>query len=498
MNTKHIKSLIIFCFTCLSLPVLGQNYEDDALTYSQSDLIGTARIKAIGGSQVALGGDLGTFGINPAGVAFYRSSDLGITFNFKNISSKASYLGTDTDEPFSKFTVPQFGLVIANSRNDNDGSFNGRWNNFAFGLSYMRTKDFNNKYAYQGYNENSSITSYFADLAYDAYGGENMPDINNPLYIEDVAYAAGIIDTGTVGGAPTFIGLSEFGDVQQFREAETKGGLSETSITLGANYGNQLFLGAAFTYVNIRQERNTYYSEYDINDPSYPFDITNFDYIRDYEQKGAGFNAKIGAIYLPVRDLRIGASIQTPTFIKFEEDNYDEISTLESNGESYSSNVQTGFDYDIRTPLKINAGIAKFFGDQGFLSADVEFVDYSNIDFDSDDRITNSIVNDEVEARFTNAVNFRVGGEYKLDLISLRLGYAYFGTPYSGETEEDYSRNYFTGGLGYRYNNIYVDLTGVYHQSTMTHVPYTTGDLMPVADIDQNNLGIMLTVGTRF
>src|SRR3546814_5843854 len=52
--------------------------------------------------------------------------------------------------------------------------------------------------------------------------------------------------------------------------------------------------------------------------------------------RSTGFNAKIGAIYLPVRDIRIGASIQTPTFIKIEEDNYDEISTLESNGQSYS------------------------------------------------------------------------------------------------------------------------------------------------------------------
>src|SRR3546814_16097478 len=80
--------------------------------------------------------------------------------------------------------------------------------------------------------------------------------------------------------------------------------------------------------------------------------------------RSTGFNAKIGAIYLPVRDIRIGASIQTPTFIKIEEDNYDEISTLESNGQSYSSSVEGTFDYDVRTPLKINAGLAKFFGDR--------------------------------------------------------------------------------------------------------------------------------------
>ncbi|HEY9560155.1 MAG TPA: hypothetical protein VIR29_05130, partial [Anseongella sp.] len=305
------------------------------------------------------------------------------------------------------------------------------------------------------------------------------------------------IDSAVFGGEPTFIGLSEFGGMQQFREVKSKGGTAETSITLGGNFGNQLFLGAALTYVNVRQEITSFYSEYEINDPSYPFNITSFDYIREYEQRGTGFNAKIGAIYLPVRDIRIGASIQTPTFIKIEEDNYDEISTLESNGQSYSSSVEGTFDYDVRTPLKINAGLAKFFGDQGFLAADVEFVDYSRIDFDSEFRDFNADINQRVSERFTNAVNFRVGGEYKLDMVSLRLGYGYFGSPYSS-TEGDFSRSYFTGGLGYRYNNVYLDLAAIYNQYNTTQSPYIAGDVTPVADVDLNKIGIMLTVGTRF
>ncbi|HYH56708.1 MAG TPA: hypothetical protein VD772_08860, partial [Anseongella sp.] len=239
MTKEYIKIALAICITALSVPALAQNYEDDALLYSQSDLIGTARIKSIGGAQVALGGDLGTFGINPAGVAFYRRSDLGISFMYNNISNKADYLGNNTNDAFGKVTVPQFGLVIANARAENDGSFNGRWNNFAFGISYLRTQDFNNTFSYQGFNETSSITSFFADLAYETYGGTGLPDVDDPFYLEDVAYAAGVIDDAEIGGQPTFIGLSENGNVQQYREIATKGGVSETSITLGGNYGNQ-------------------------------------------------------------------------------------------------------------------------------------------------------------------------------------------------------------------------------------------------------------------
>lgn len=502
MSKTYIKTFFAISMALLTGSVAAQNYEDDALLFSQSELIGTARVKSIGGAQVALGGDLGTFGINPAGVAFYRSSDLGISFMYNNTTNQATYLGNNTDDPFGKITVPQFGLVIANAKSDNDGSFNGRWNNFAFGISYLRTHDFNNEFSYNGFNETSSITSFFADRAYDTYGGAGTPDIDNPFYLEDVAFAAGVITDAEVDEQPTFIGLSEFGNVQQYREVSTKGGVSEASITLGGNYGNQLFLGAALTYVNVRQENETYYSEYDINDPSYPFDITEFDYLRTYEQRGAGFNAKFGAIYVPVKDIRLGLSVQSPSFIKFEEDNSDDIVTLESNGESYSSGISGNFDYNIRTPMKINAGLAKFFGDQGFLSADVEFLDYSTMDFDSDFNETDNIVNGQIEERFRNAVNFRVGGEYKIDLISLRLGYAYFGNPYEN-TEADFSRDYFTAGLGYRYNNIYLDLAGIYNQSNTTQVPYIASgesgqDVSPVADIEQNRLGVMLTVGTRF
>src|SRR3546814_4746682 len=50
----------------------------------------------------------------------------------------------------------------------------GRWNNFAFGISYLRTNDYNNKYSYQGFNENSSITYFFADQAYSRYGGSQI------------------------------------------------------------------------------------------------------------------------------------------------------------------------------------------------------------------------------------------------------------------------------------------------------------------------------------
>src|SRR3546814_8278531 len=86
----HIKTLAILSLSFLSFPVLAQNYEDDALKFSESELIGTARIKDIGGAQVALGGDLGTFEINPAVIAFYRSSDLGLSFHLHNTSNQRS------------------------------------------------------------------------------------------------------------------------------------------------------------------------------------------------------------------------------------------------------------------------------------------------------------------------------------------------------------------------------------------------------------------------
>ena len=48
----------------------------DALLYSQDNLNGTARFRAMGGAFGALGGDLSSLNVNPAGSAIFVNNQL--------------------------------------------------------------------------------------------------------------------------------------------------------------------------------------------------------------------------------------------------------------------------------------------------------------------------------------------------------------------------------------------------------------------------------------
>lgn len=463
------------------------NYEDQALMYSQTELQGSARIQAIGGAQVTLGGEIGSFGINPAGIGFYRGSDIGVSLQYDNQSSTSTYFGNQTDANRGKVTLPQIGIVFGSSRRPNDGSFNQRWNNFSFGVNYNRVHNFNGRYTYEGHNPASGIGGFFADVAFEEGLGDG--DATN---IGEAAWDAGVVDEDQDGN---LIAAGELGDLWQYRDVETKGSLSETNFTVGGNYSNRLYLGLSVGLVNVRQEYNVYHAEDDIADDAFP-EIEYIDYYGDRKTTGTGFNVKAGFIYRILEDLRIGASVQTPTWLNLEDEEVHDVITNISDGY-----LNTFYDYEIRTPFKVNAGIAKFFSDKGYITADIEYVDYAGSEFDSDNGGLNRDINGFITERFTNAVNVRLGGEYRLENnVSLRLGYAYFGSPEKSDDDKLFDKHYFTGGLGYRYQNIYIDLTGKYHQFNTLEVPYTSSidPEGPLADIERNRFGLMLTVGTRF
>ena len=74
----------------------------DALRYSENNYYGTARSIAMGNAFTALGGDLGSIGLNPAGSAVNGYSQFTLTPNISIISTAAQYNGTpSTSSVFS-------------------------------------------------------------------------------------------------------------------------------------------------------------------------------------------------------------------------------------------------------------------------------------------------------------------------------------------------------------------------------------------------------------
>lgn len=74
----------------VSAQALAQE-EADALRYSRTTTGGTARAQAIGGAAGSLGGDVSAAHVNPAGLGFFRTSEVVITpgFNFRTIKHRS-------------------------------------------------------------------------------------------------------------------------------------------------------------------------------------------------------------------------------------------------------------------------------------------------------------------------------------------------------------------------------------------------------------------------
>src|SRR5690606_41963205 len=82
---------------------------------------------------------------------------------------------------------------------------------------------------------------------------------------------------------------------------------------------------------------------------------------------GNGFNAKVGVIYNPIDYLQIGVTATTPTWYKLTNDyeDYFGITNYLTDGSSEppftSEGEPTYYDYNLRTPYRINGGIAALF-----------------------------------------------------------------------------------------------------------------------------------------
>ncbi|RFP66182.1 hypothetical protein D0N36_05555 [Hymenobacter lapidiphilus] len=150
-------------------------YQPDALRFSQSQPVGTARTLGIGGASVAVGGDFGGVSVNPAGLGMFQRSEFSFSPGFSLLSSDASAFGSTSNNSRSNLNVASAGLVLARRRPDGDGS---AWRAGSFGLGITRTASYNQLFRYSGRPEfNQDIFQRLSqdqnagldDLAFDTY-----------------------------------------------------------------------------------------------------------------------------------------------------------------------------------------------------------------------------------------------------------------------------------------------------------------------------------------
>ncbi len=471
-----IKIIIISTLAIVSISICnGQNYEDIPI-FSQLQYSGTARSIAMGGAFGSLGGDYSSIGINPAGIAAYRSSEFTFTPSLTLNNTKSNYKslgGTSFDnisseDNITKLVFNQIGAVWTYRpiREVKKGLISSH-----LAIGYNRNNNFNYKSLSQAKSVTNSMTDFFiidannndqdywdgsTYLAYQTY--LINPDEDN-YYTNYLAREADLYDL-----------------VDQSKLIKKNGYAGEINISSGANISNFILVGASLNISLLNYSEDIIYHEkYSDNNDGYDQYVFNNYSVKDYlDFSGSGINLKLGVIILPFKNFRLGIAYHSPTWYNMEEEYGTRIEASFFN-EIPEEGVSSIYDYykdqkeyNFRTPDKLIASASYIFGKHAILSFDYERINYSNSKFKSstDNFDYIDIINANnmaIKNTYTVSNNFRTGLEYRINKqISLRAGYSFQGTPYKDklykEASKDNEITSYTAGLGYRFGNYFFDI----------------------------------------
>lgn len=503
--------LIALSVFLLSYSVISNaQYFEDAYRFSQSNygLGSTARMQAIGGAQIALGGDISSAVSNPAGLGFFNKGVFVFTpsMDFANADTEYGILrdaGADfqgSEETFrNNFNFANIGTVI----NFTKGRFtDDKFKGGSLAISLNRSNTYHLSRKYEGENGfNSIVDNILAEAG--------SLDVNQLNELGFAAYDQFLI-TPVTGGYDAFVG----GFPIQRETIKERGSHYQMNIAWGGNYDDRFYFGGGMglQFINYKQERA--FEEFDFLQGNSDLDSLNAIFIDDQiEVRGRGINFNFGTIIRPVDFLTVGLSYTSPSFMSLDEESFIDLEADWDAGTTFTETIDgetVTYDlanidpyqsdlfvnnYKLRTPSKIGLGVAAFIGKSGFLTGDVEYIDYSRANLNSDDFST-SVDNDVIEILYESVVNVRLGGEYRFDNFRLRAGYAFLPDPIKDYNLQD--RTDLTFGFGYRTFDYFLDFAVVSSKTQRESTPYFSDLNQPFSRADIRRTTVSVTFGLNF
>ncbi len=490
---RYFSIILIILF--FSFEITAQTLSD-AVRYSFLEVGGTARTVGVGGATGALGADFSVLSTNPAGLAAFRRSEFTFTPTFVGLTTEEKLDGEGNftqDKNKLNFNFNNVGLVFATRPLSAD------WTVSAFGIGLNRTANFHQTTYFQGTSP-GSITDRWLELAQGF-----TPDDLDALEA-GVAYDAEAIFRPDPDNFPTDY-VSDFpfnADVDKSQVIRRKGSINELVFSFAGNYRDRLMIGATLGVPILSYDETKTYRETDEND--------NIDFFEDltYTERlratGAGINLKLGLIYRLSQMVRLGAAVHTPTSFGLDESFSTQIqynyllNGIVQNGEALSP--EGSFEYRIRTPLRLIGSAGFIFGKNGFLSAEVEYLDYTKAKFNFN-KTSNTAdleyeqqLNDQINNELTSAINLRLGGEFVYESLRFRGGYLVSAAPYA-ENADPVSA--FSIGAGIRGESAFLDFAYQRQMSQSEFSPYLT-NFAPESSVMRETFRnkFMLTVGFKF
>ena len=326
-----MRKAIFTALLSLTAAAAGAQTMYDGLTFSQNNYYGTARSIGMGNAMTAVGGDLGSIGINPAGSAVAGYSQFTITPNLTLSSMNSSYsaypvggvdnFSNERRESLTRFSMPNigatfnwktgsrsgltaitYGFVVNGTNNFTGKMMAGGRNDKTSYISSMAVAaegydmDFLNGYSINSNNERVDRGwdypyNYPDDYAHDPNKGSYAPwnvianvqagalsnfgDSNDPAYYWRYIGATEIYEkTGEKDADGNYIyNISLPGALSQAYGRNVTGSKYDALLNVGFNFGETFFLGANLGITSLNYNYDEYFKEAAENPSAFEMDF---------------------------------------------------------------------------------------------------------------------------------------------------------------------------------------------------------------------------------
>ncbi|WP_442846448.1 OmpP1/FadL family transporter [Leeuwenhoekiella sp. H156] len=459
-----MKKVLIIFMIGIGLSQVNAQTISDAVNYSTENLTGTARYRGVSGAFGALGGDLSALNNNPAGSAVFNQSFVSLSLSSDGYDNQTHYGDGITTNSSSDLDFNQLGAVFVSNGT-------GSVTKLSFGFNYDRSNDFDNQFLASGVSSNS-ISNYFLGYAQgtplellELQNGETLDELYQFLGENEsfsaqqafLGYQGYLIDPESSDLNNTAYTNAQNGNAfdQEYRYTSF-GNNSRYTLNAAAQFGEDFYLGGNINIHAFNFTRNTLLFEDNIQQNNA---VSSLDFENDYRAFGSGFSAQIGAIYKASQSLRLGLTLDSPTYYTISEETEQFLRTTSDLGETViNPNVINVYeDYEFQTPAKATGSIAYVFGAGGFLSFDYSYQDYSSIKFRPENDVFFQQLNADLSNSLKGVSTFRFGGEFLAGSWSFRGGYRFQESPYANQTTLGDLTGYSLG-LGYAIGNARIDV----------------------------------------
>ena len=429
------------------------------LLSSENNIQGTARSMAMKNTFGALGGDLSSFSINPAGAAIASNPLASITLGYGQQNISSAFYNNTIDSSNSNINLAQIGAVIFLK---DDDSATG-WHKFVMGINLNKINNFNRDWKAKGI----AIPTW----------------VNDPID-ENISY--------------THVTAQEF-------ENNTSGNHTTLNYSLAAKYEDFLSVGIAINTYSITYDEISYLQE-NANDGNNNTVVAKQRFWQETE--GDGVSLATGVIVKPTQNIRLGLAYTSPVWYNlteasnmfYEDDDDTEIGYYEvvysNDPEPYhnSEDKVLTYEYNLRTPSKLTGSLAYVFGKRGLISADLTQKNYKNIKLSPSHEF--SVENDAFNDNLVSTLKFNLGTEWRVKDLSLRAGYSFEETPYLNAIDTDNISGYALGA-GYHFGNYKIDVAYDYNENTDYFDFYPNFDING-AELSKSNTKFVTTLSFIF